>query len=134
MQTSQQFFTEPPHCPPQVRGNLVIAQHMNGIIHYCLPCRNACILVLSNGFSVGCIISVLLHLALPFDAVDNVDADSASAVSTHVNPTAEGDITHQKVCATQYSSAFCCPYASCTHASDATASLCNLVPHLGTST
>ncbi|KAL0033065.1 hypothetical protein WJX79_000796 [Trebouxia sp. C0005] len=58
--------------------------------------RNACILVLSNGFSVGCIISVLLHLALPFDAVDNVDADSASAVSTHVNPTAEGDITHQK--------------------------------------
>ncbi|DBB13713.1 TPA: hypothetical protein ACH3X3_000728 [Trebouxia sp. C0006] len=58
--------------------------------------RNACILVLSNGFSVGCIISVLLHLALPFDAVDNVDADSASAVSTHVNPTSEGDITHQK--------------------------------------
>lgn len=62
-------------------------------------CRNACILVLSNGFSVGCIISVLLHLALPFDAVDNVDADSASAVSKHVNPTAEEDITHQKVCA-----------------------------------
>ncbi len=79
---------------------------------HCLPCRNACILVLSNGFSVGCIISVLLHLALPFDAVDNVDADSASAVSTHVNPTAEGDITHQKVCATKYSRTYCCPYAS----------------------
>ena len=78
---------------------------------HCLPCRNACILVLSNGFSVGCIISVLLHLALPFDAVDNVDADSASAVSTHVNPTAEGDITHQKVWATQYSST-CCSYAT----------------------
>jgi len=54
-------------------------------------------LVLSNGFSVGCIISVLLHLALPFDAVDNVDADSASVIATHVNPSAEGDLAHQKV-------------------------------------
>ena len=62
-----------------------------------LLCRNACILVLSNGFSVGCIISVLLHLLLPFDAVDNIDADSASAVSTHVNPTSESEMTHQKV-------------------------------------
>ena len=56
--------------------------------------------MLSNGFSVGCIISVLLHLTLPFDAVDNVDADSASAVSKHVNPTDEADATHQKVACT----------------------------------
>ncbi|KAL3137001.1 hypothetical protein ABBQ32_006593 [Trebouxia sp. C0010 RCD-2024] len=58
--------------------------------------RNACILVLSNGFSVGCIVSVLLHLILPFDAVDNVDADAASKMSSHVNPREEEDLTHQK--------------------------------------
>ena len=121
----------PPPDPPYVHDNLVITQHMNGVTHYWLPCRNACILVLSNGFSVGCIISVLLHLALPFDAVDNVDADSASAVSTHVNPTSEGDITHQKVCATQYSITYCCPYANGSHVSSAMASLCNLVHSLG---
>ncbi len=136
MQMSQQFqhLSPPPNPPPQVCENLVITQHMNGITHYCLRCRNACILVLSNGFSVGCIISVLLHLALPFDAVDNVDADSASAVSTHVNPTAEGDITHQKVCAKQYISTFCCPYANGPGAHSAMARLCNLVPRWGTST
>ncbi|KAL3148343.1 hypothetical protein ABBQ38_013800 [Trebouxia sp. C0009 RCD-2024] len=58
--------------------------------------RNACILVLSNGFSVGCIVSVLLHLILPFDAVDNVDADAASKMANHVNPQEEEDLTHQK--------------------------------------
>ena len=55
------------------------------------------ILVLSNGFSIGCIVSVLLHLVLPFDAVDNVDAESASKVSSHVNPREAEDLTHQKV-------------------------------------
>ena len=59
--------------------------------------RNAIILVLSNGFSIGCIVSVLLHLILPFDAVDNVDADSASKMANHVNPREAQDLTHQKV-------------------------------------
>jgi len=61
-------------------------------------------------------------LALPFDAVDNVDADSASAVSTHVNPAAEGDITHQKVCATKYSKTFWVSHANGTGVPSAMAS------------
>lgn len=60
--------------------------------------RNAIILVLSNGFSIGCIVAVFLHLLLPFDAVDNVDADSASKVADHVNPREAEDLTHHKVC------------------------------------
>ena len=65
-----------------------------GLLFY----RNAIILVLSNGFSIGCIVAVLLHLILPFDAVDNVDADSASKMANHVNPREAEDLTHQKVC------------------------------------
>ena len=75
----------------------------------CLPetklllCRNAIILVLSNGFSIGCILSVFLHLVLPFDAVDAVDAGSASSLPTTVHPSSPDDIAQQKV-----SSLSCC--------------------------
>lgn len=62
-----------------------------------VPCRNAIILVLSNGFSIGCILSVFLHLVLPFDAIDAVDAGSASALPTTVHPASSGDIAQQKV-------------------------------------
>lgn len=65
----------------------------NGLV----PCRNAIILVLSNGFSIGCILSVFLHLVLPFDAVDAVDAGSASALPTTVHPSSPDQITQQKV-------------------------------------
>lgn len=76
------------------------------MIHKCGTvwlCRNAIILVLSNGFSIGCILSVFLHLVLPFDAVDAVDAGSASSLPTTVHPSSPEDIAQQKV-----SSLSCC--------------------------
>lgn len=34
-------------------------------------CRDACILCLSNGFAIGCLISIILHLLLPEESDPN---------------------------------------------------------------
>lgn len=55
-----------------------------------LCCRDACILVLSNGFAVGCLITIILHLIIPEEHdYDNPD-DEIRSPEGHASFTTHG--------------------------------------------
>ena len=67
-------------------------------------CRDACILVLSNGFAVGCLVTIILHLVIPDEHdIDNPD-DEIKSPEGHASFTTHGAGGHGRVPASFYNS------------------------------